>query len=96
MYVEIVVKIDIDLYSLLEHSINHVSLCKPCIIREQCTLWRHSVSDYVLVKTQKVVLCSVIEHGMTLFRFQTAQKNSASLRSSVLQFENSMTSHCAL
>ena len=34
--------------------------------------------------------------GMTPFRFQTAQKNSVSLRSFVLQFENSMTSYCAL
>ena len=29
---------------------------------------------------------------MTQFRFETAQKNSVSLRSSVWQFENSMTS----
>ena len=29
------------------------------------------------------MLCSVIEHSMTPFRFQTAQKTSASLRSSV-------------
>ena len=42
------------------------------------------------------MLCSVIEYGMTPFRFQTAQKNSASLRSSVWQFENSMTSYHAL
>ena len=42
------------------------------------------------------MLCSVIEHGMTLFRFQTAQKNSASFRSPVRQFENSMTSYRAL
>ena len=41
------------------------------------------------VKTWEVVLCSVIEHGMTPFRFQTAQQNSALLRSSVQQFENS-------
>ena len=34
---------------------------------------------------------SVIEQVMTPFRFKTAQKNSASLRSSVRQFENSMT-----
>ena len=33
------------------------------------------------------MLGSVIEHGMTPFRFQTAQKNSASLRSSIRQFE---------
>ena len=33
--------------------------------------------------------CSVIEHGVTPFRFQTAQKNSALLRFSVWQFENS-------
>ena len=42
------------------------------------------------------MLCSVIEHGMTPVRFQTAQKNSASLRSSLWQFENSVTSYCAL
>ena len=35
------------------------------------------------------MLCSVIEHGTIPFRFQTAQKNSASLRSSVQHFENS-------
>ena len=34
------------------------------------------------------MLCSVIEHAMTPFRFQTAIKNSASSRSSVPQFEN--------
>ena len=38
------------------------------------------------------MLRSVIEHGMKLFRFQTAQNNSALLRSSVLQFENSLAS----
>ena len=48
------------------------------------------------VKTLEVVLCSVTEHGMTPFCFQTAQKNSASLRSFVRQFENSMTSYRAL
>ena len=42
------------------------------------------------------MLCSVIEHGMTPFRFQTALKNSASLRSSVRQFEKSLTSYSAL
>ena len=42
------------------------------------------------VKTREGVLCSVIEHGMAMapFRFQAAQKNSASLRSSLWQFEN--------
>ena len=35
------------------------------------------------------MICSVIEHGMTPSLFQTAQKNSPSLRSSVGQFENS-------
>ena len=49
-----------------------------------------------IVKTQEVVLCSVIEDGMTPFRFQTAQKNSASLRFSARQFENLMTSYRAL
>ena len=38
------------------------------------------------------MLCSVIEDGMTPFRCQTVQKNSASLCSSVRQFDNSMTS----
>ena len=42
------------------------------------------------------MLCSVIEHGVTPFVFQNAQKNSASLRSSVEQFENSGTSYHAL
>ena len=42
------------------------------------------------------MLCSVIEDGMTLFHFETAQKKSASLRSSVLQLENSLTSYRAL
>ena len=39
------------------------------------------------------MLCSVIEHGMTSYYFQTSQKNSASLRSSVWQFTNSMMSY---
>ena len=42
------------------------------------------------------MLCSVIDHGMTSFRFQTAQKDSASFRSSARQFENSMMSFRAL
>ena len=41
------------------------------------------------VKTLEIVLCSVVEHVMTPFRFQTAQKNSTSLGSSTWQFENS-------
>ena len=48
------------------------------------------------VKTFEFVPYSVIEHGMMPFRFQTAQKNSTSLRSSALQFEKSMTSYRAL
>ena len=36
---------------------------------------------------------ALIEHGITPFCFQTAQKNSASLRSA-RHFENSMTSYC--
>ena len=40
--------------------------------------------------------CSVIDYGVTPFGFETAQKNSASLRSSVRQVENSMTSYRAL
>ena len=35
------------------------------------------------------MLLSVLEHSMTPLNFETAQKNSASLRSSRLQFENS-------
>ena len=35
------------------------------------------------------MLCSAIEHDMTAFRIQTAQRNSASLGTSVWQFENS-------
>ena len=42
------------------------------------------------------MLCLVIEHGMTPFCFQTAQKNSASLRSSVRQCENSNNVNRAL
>ena len=38
----------------------------------------------------------VIEYSVTPFRFQTGQKNWASLRSSVRQLENSMTSYHAL
>ena len=49
-----------------------------------------------IIQGEEVVLYSVIEHSMTSFHFQTAQKNSASLRSSVRQFENSMTSYRAL
>ena len=41
------------------------------------------------VKTWEVVFCLVIEHGMTLLCFQTVQKKSAPLRSSLWQFENS-------
>ena len=48
------------------------------------------------LKHRKLCFVSVIEHGMTSIHFQTAQKNSASLRSSVSQFENSMTSYRAL
>ena len=77
----------------VEHSINYSSLWKPCIIREQCTLWRHSVCDHVLKQLKHWKLCFVIEHDMMSFRFQTTQKNSASLCSSVQQFENSMTSY---
>ena len=47
------------------------------------------------VKTSEVVLCSVTEHGITPFHFQTAQKNSALLRSSLRQFENKMRSYRA-
>ena len=40
--------------------------------------------------------CSVIEHGMTSLRFQTAvQKNEAKLNS-LVQVENEMASYCAL
>ena len=42
------------------------------------------------------MLCSVIEHGITPFHSQTAQKHSASLRSSLRQFENSVRSYHAL
>ena len=42
------------------------------------------------------MLCSVIEHGMTLLSFQTAlQKNKAKL-SSFVQFEIEMASYRAL
>ena len=42
------------------------------------------------------MLYSLIELGMMPFPFQTAQKNSASLRSFVQQFENSNDVNCAL
>ena len=34
--------------TLLEHSFRYFPLCKPYISREQCTLWRHLVCNYVL------------------------------------------------
>ena len=51
--------------------------------------WRESLLFGRLgrIQLKEVVLFPVIEHGMTPFRFQTAQKNPASLRSSVRQFE---------
>ena len=43
------------------------------------------------------MLCSVTEHSSTKpFHSQTAQKNSASLCSSVWPFENSVMSYCSL
>ena len=42
------------------------------------------------------MLCLVIDHGMMSFCYQTAQKDSALLRSSVSQFPRSMTSYHAL
>ena len=60
-------------------------------IKEQCTLWRHSVSDYVLKQLKHRKLCFVLEHSITPIRVQIAQESSASFRSSELQFENSMT-----
>ena len=44
---------------LLEHSISYFSLWKPCIIREQCTLWRHSLCAYVLRQLKHRKLCFV-------------------------------------
>ena len=42
------------------------------------------------------ILRHPVEHDITPFRFQAAQKNSASFRSSFQQFENSLTSYPAL
>ena len=42
------------------------------------------------------MLCSVVEHGITPFRFRTARKNSVPLLSSVWQFENSVELYYAL
>ena len=42
------------------------------------------------------MLYSLTEHGMTPFHFQNAQKNSASLRSSVWQLKTEMKSYHAL
>ena len=41
------------------------------------------------------MLCSVIEHGMTL-RFRTAMQKDEAKLSSFVQFENVMVSYCAL
>ena len=52
------------------------------------------VTMFKAVKTQEVVLCSVIEHGYDAISFSncTTKKTRLTPRSSVLQFENSMTS----
>ena len=43
----------------LEHSINYFPLCKLCIIRKHCTLWRYSVCDYVLKQSKHWKLCII-------------------------------------
>ena len=40
------------------------------------------------VKIKQVVLCSLIDHGMTPFHIHAANKNSVLLRSSAWHFEN--------
>ena len=40
-------------------SISYFPLWKPCIIREQCMLWRHSVCDYALKQLEHMKLCFV-------------------------------------
>ena len=42
------------------------------------------------------MLCSVLEHSMTPFRFQTAQKNSASLRSSLIMYDKPERDNCII
>ena len=46
-------------YWALEHSTNYFPLWKLCILREQCTLWRQSVCDYVLKQLKHRKLCFV-------------------------------------
>ena len=43
----------------LEHSFRYFPLCKPCIIREQCMLWRHAVCNYILKQSKHRKLCFV-------------------------------------
>ena len=47
------------MYCILEHSIIYFPLWKPCISREQCTLWRHSACDYVLKQLKHRKFCFV-------------------------------------
>ena len=75
-----------------------ISYCESRALSENSARYDVTLCDYVqkLLKHRKLCLFSVIEHGMTPFRFQTTQKNSASLRSSIRQSENSITSYRAL
>ena len=45
---------------LLVSSISYFLLRKPCIIREQCMLWRHSVCDCLLKRLKRKKLCFVL------------------------------------
>ena len=78
-------------------SFSYFPLFEPCIIREQCTLWHHFVCDYVLKQLKHKNLCFV-QLKSTVWRhfIFKLHKNSASLRSSVQQLENSMMSCRAL
>ena len=40
-------------------NISYFSLCKPCIIREQCTLLRHPLFEYVLKQSKHRKACFV-------------------------------------
>ena len=46
-------------YQILQHNLRYFPFCKPYIIREQCTLWRHPVYNYVLKQLKKIGSCAL-------------------------------------
>ena len=48
---------------------------------ESCALSENSACYEVILYLEAVVLCSVIEHGMTSFTFQTTRKSENSVKS---------------